>query len=554
MKRLLPILALLVMVVGVQGLALDFQNPSDFSAQIQCLGSSGGTWVHDTSGGNSVVQGCYFASQTPLLMTYSAATYPVTNPAWECSWLYDIAYTHLGTVGCSFTSTNYQRVEMKVEGGVSNWYTNGVLVKSGGAIAQNPHYVSWLGAMGGSVDDIIWGDTEPKYIFGMPEYGYFLMKDILNPAASGFYRANQTDPTGAPTLIASNRFTSTFGKNSGTNETVTLHSPSGGMGLSYNTGTAYAGIIYWNLTQFFSQSTTGYGLYQTDINPQTNSPGFATSDWIPYIGSGANIQFDKNSYAVGETATLTVTISDAYYDVVTSPHVVIRDIFGTEVVDDTTITFTQAISGDWVGTSTYTWTDDEDEGVYFGMIYATYSGDDVLMNYDTADLNSNLIVSGYVFNAETAAIISGATVNVTQGSTTDSLTTAADGNYSSTSAFTANAPTTIVASKTGYETYQHVFTPLYAGSIQINLTLMPTSPTFSGIALGGIARTPPYNRTINSATVTINKTGIGNYIATTNSVGYYIQNGMPNGTIRDIWGSKTGFSNSSIYQKLVVGI
>ena len=43
-----------------------------------------------------------------------------------------------------------------------------------------------------------------------------------------------------------------------------------------------------------------------------------------------------------------------------------------------------------------------------------------------------------------------------------------------------------------------------------------------------------------SATITINKTGIGNYVVTTNSVGYYIQNDMPNGTIWDIWGSKTG--------------
>ena len=382
------------------------------------------------------------------------------------------------------------------------------------------------------------------------------MKDILNPAASGFYRVNQTNPNGSPTLITSTTFTSTFGKNSNTSETVVLSSPTGGSGLTYSTGTAYAGEIQWNLTQFFSQSTTGYGLYRTDINPQTDSPGFATSDWIPYVGSGANIQFDKNSYAVGETATLTVTISDAYYTVVTSPHVVIQDIFGTEVVDDTTITFTQIGGGDWVGTSTYTWTDDNDEGVYFGLIYATYSGSDVLMNYDTADLNSNLIVSGYVFNAETAAVISGATVNVTQGSTTDSLTTAADGNYSSTSAFTANAPTTIVASKTGYETYQHVFTPLYAGSIQINLTLMPTSPTYTGIALGGIARTPPYNRTINSATVYIqNATDGHNYTATTNAAGYYIQNYMAGASHWfDVWGTKTGFSNSSIYQKLVIGV
>jgi hypothetical protein len=196
------------------------------------------------------------------------------------------------------------------------------------------------------------------------------------------------------------------------------------------------------------------------------------------------------------------------------------------------------------------------EGVYYGLIYAHRLSDseELLMNYDTADLTSTLVVNGYVFNAENATVISGATVNITQGVTTDNVSSYTDGNYTSTSAFIANQPTTIVASKTGYETYTHTFTPLYAGAIQINLTLMPTNPTYTGIALGGIVRTPPYNRTVDSATVTINKTGIGHYTVTTNSVGYYIQNSMPNGTIWDIWGSKTGFSNSTIYQKLVVGI
>jgi len=555
------------MVVGVQGLALDFQNPSDFTAQVTCIGTC--SWSQNTSGGNSYISSGttstsydtgYVLSQTPLLMTYSAAT--GLSLGTYCR-LYDVNKNILWT--CPAPRGYNKRFELKMIGGQAYMYMDGVLQGNSTVLAQNPTYVGWgnfytdgfeYWKYTGAIDDIIWGSTESKYIFGMPESGNFLQKDILNPAASGFYRVNQTNPNGPPTLIYSNFFPSTFGKNSGTNETVVLSSPTGGSGLTYSTGTAYAGSIYWNLTQFFSQPTTGYGLYRTDINPQTNSPGFATSDWIPYIGSGANIQFDKNSYAVGETATLTVTISDAYYDVVTSPHVVIQDIFGTEVVDDTTITFTQAMSGDWVGTSTYTWTDDEDEGVYFGLIYATYSGSDVLMNYDTADLNSNLIVSGYVFNAETAAVISGATVNVTQGSTTDSLTSAADGNYSSTSAFSANQPTTIVASKTGYETYQHVFTPLYAGTIQINLTLMPTNPTYTGIALGGIARQPPYNRTINSATVYIlNSTDGHSYTATTNAAGYYIQNDMAGASHWfDIWGSKTGFSNSSIYQKLVVGI
>jgi len=573
-KYLLLLVALLLMVVGVQGLALDFQNPSDFTEQITCWGDAGTrcSWTQSATGANSYLTTsksdypyapCMgVVSQTPLIMDYSAATtttgIPTPHSMTGCAVLYDVAGNVMGTLS---PVSGAGRYEVKVVGDSASLYYNGVWQQSVAGLTQNPHYVGWGSSgylyfgwhTGVMWDDIIWGTTESRYIFGMPESGYFLMKDILNPSASGFYRVNQTVANGSPTLITSTTFTSTFGKNSGTNETVVLSSPTGGSGLTYSTGTAYAGTINWNLTQFFASSAP-YGLYQTDINPQTNSPGFATSDWIPYIGSGASIHFDKNSYAVGETATATVVVSDSYYDTdVYSYHVVIQDIYGTEAYDEP-ISF--SVFSPYTGIAEYQWTDDNDEGVYYGLIYAKRLSDneELLMNYDTADLNSNLIVSGYVFNAETAGVISGATVNVTQGVTTDSLTTAADGNYSSTSAFTANAPTTIVASKSGYETYQHVFTPLYAGTIQINLTLMPTSPTYTGIALGGIARTPPYNRTINSATVTINKTGIGNYIATTNSVGYYIQNSMPNGTIWDIWGSKSGFSTSVVYQKLVVGI
>jgi len=545
------------MVVGVQGLALDFQNPSDFSAQISCIGGGACSWFENASGGNSYVKtdpSATIISQSALPMTYSAATILDCGGGGAHAILFD-------TVGAPMVSlspfTSEGRAEVKVVGGVATLYVDGVSVATSGALAQNPSYISWsavklAGDNLGEIDDVIWGDTTPRYIFGMPEPGYFLQKDILNPAASGFYRVNQTDPNGTPTLITSNTFPSTFGKNSGDNESVILTSPTGGDQLQYYTGTAYAGQIYWNLTQFFASSTANYGLYQTEIAVQNNSPGFATSDWIPYIGSGANIQFDKNSYAVGETATLTVTVSDSYYTAVTSPHVKIQDIYGTEVQDDTAIVFTQKINGDWEGTSTYTWTSSDAEGVYFGLIYATYGGSSVLMNYDTADLTSNLIIDGYVKDAETTNVIAGASVNVTQGVTTDALTSAADGNYSTVSSFSANAPTTIVASAAGYDTYSTTFTPLLAGEIEINITLMPTTPAFSGIALGGIVRTPPYNRTVDSATVTINN-GSYHYTATTNSAGYYIINTLPNNILFDVWGSKTGFANSTVVQKLVVG-
>jgi len=392
----------------------------------------------------------------------------------------------------------------------------------------------------------------------MPQNGYFLMKDILTPANSGLFRVNQTDPTGPPTAISATRMTSTYGKPNAYNETITFHSSTGGTQMQSYSGDTMEGEIYWNLNDFLCVACTApYGLYQTGINPQTNSTGFATSDFIFFVGSGATIEFDKNSYAVGETATITVTVSNDYYSALKNYNVTVQDIYGTPVFSDTTLSFTQLPSLDWESTTTYTWVEENSEGAYFGLIYADLESDDstVLLNYASTALSSTLVISGYVFDAETTNVISGAMVNVTQGTTTDSIIAATDGNYTSTSAFSANAPTTLVSSATGYETYQHVFTPLYGGSIQINITLMPLNPNYTGIALGGIARSPPYNRTINSASVSIVNSSDGHsYLATTNSVGYYIQNDIAGASHWfDVWGSKIGFSNSSIYNKLVFG-
>jgi hypothetical protein len=552
MKRLLLILALLLMVGGVQGLSLTFQQPEDFAAQVACTGTC--TWVQNTTGGNSMVEvawGDTIQSQTPLAMAYSAATCVDCNAAFAK--LYDSAGNLLYSDGCGATHS-YTRAEVKMVGGQAYIYTDGVTCTNSGVLAVNPSYVGWAGAYGAGkfIDDIIWGSAESKYIFGMPENGYFLMKDILNPAAAGFYRVNQTDPTGEPTLINSYSMASTFGKGSGDNEVVEMWSQSGGTKQYYSTGTAYAGQIYWNLSALFA-SDMQYGLVQTTIHDQVPSTGFpyVVSRTIPYVGSGANIQFDKNSYAVGETATLSVAMSPSYYAVVTSPHVVIRDIWGT-VIYNQPITLT--LSTDYVGTATYTWTTSEAEGVYIGSIEATYSGNNVMMGYATADLNNNLIVNGFVKSAETTSGISGATVNITQGITVNTVTSGVDGNYTSTAtSFIANTPTTLAAAMTGYDSYTTTFTPLYGGAISINITLMPTTPTFSGVALGGIARTPPYNRTIDSATITITNAN-ATYTVTTNSAGYYIKNNMRANEWWNIWGSKTGFGNSTTYNKLVVGI
>ena len=579
MKRLLLILALLLMAGSVQGLSIDFQNPSDFSAQVGLYQSltcpAGGSYVQSATGGNSYVSvvtstpGCvcgqrgYLRSQTPLVMTYAAGTHITGSGAWGNQGPYIIFGDSVGTITSQSAVLGvlpaYSRVEIFMIGGDAHIFVNGVDTVTDPGISPNPYYIGFgpdysINACSSdgtaSWDDIIWGSSQPlldtapdKYILGMPETGYFLMKDILNPAASGFYRSNGT---GLPVLIASNSFTSTFGKGNGNNESITLSSPTGGVVQTQYSGTAYAGTITWNLTDFFN-SGANYGLYQTDM---TNA--FLPSDYIPYIGNGASIAFDKVSYAVGEDAVITVVVSDSYYDLATySYHVVIQDVWGT-VISDQPITFS---ASPHTGTVSYTWLSTNAEGAYYGIIYAHRLSDhtDLMMNYDVADLSSNLIVNGFVKSAETTSGISGATVNITQGITTDSVSSGVDGNYTSSSTFSANIPTTIVAGKSGYESYSHTFTPLMAGSISINLTLMPTTPTFSGVALGGIARTPPYNRTIDSATITITNAN-ATYTATTNSAGYYIKNYMLPNQWWNIVGAKTGFANSSTYSKLVVGI
>lgn len=562
-QYLIALIVVLLLVVNVNGISLTYQQPEDFSDQTWCIGTEAGNchWSENATGGNSYyysdADNCNLVtlvSPTALPMTYAAAT--ELQDEFHCVTLYDedlnILYRYQNT---SYVNPPPFRMEMKIVDSVAYIYSNGNLVGISGTLSQLPSYV---GYSTGFFDDVVWGSTESRYVFGMPDQGYwtgkqyFLMKDILNPSANGFYRVNQTVLDGAPDLIYTNVFPSSFGKPNGNNQTVEFYSPTSGVELTYNTGTQRAGIIHWNLTEFFA-SDANYGLYQTTITDQSDSPGYSTSEWIPYVGSGSTISFDRDNYAIGETATLTAIMAGSYYAAVTAPHIKIFDIYGTEVIDDTDVTFTEQLSGDWIGTTTYTWEEDDNEGVYYGLIYATYNGEDILMNYDTAEVTGNLIFTGYVKDAETANMIIGAWVNVTQGDTTDASTSASDGNYSTTSQFSSDVSTTIVASKTGYETYSHTFTPLYAGTIQINLTLMPINPTYGGIALGGIARTPPYNRTIDSATVTI-LNGSTQYLATTNGAGYYIQNYMPNGSIWDIWGNKTGFTNSTIYHKLVFGV
>jgi hypothetical protein len=558
MNRLLALLVFCLLVGSVSAIgsvSLDFQNPSEFVGQYSYPPPMGApasfTWVQSSTGGNNYMNvvwtGSYAAivNANPTPMTYAAATYLGGNGGHQPGvFLYDSAFNTLASASQNWGDGRW---ELKMEGLDANLYIDGVLTGSLGTLSQNPSYIAWSSRGEVYWDDIIWGDTGSKYIFGMPEDNlYFIMKDFLNPAATGFYRVNLTDPTGAPTLIYSNKFYSTFSKASGTDETVVLYPYAAtGYTMSNQTGTAYTGTIEWNLTQFTSTSqANGYGLYATKIVNQipTTAP-YVVSHTIPYIGSGASIQFDRNTYSTGDTATITYVITDGYWDTATYAYTIVtQDIYGT-IIDTQTVT-TQT------GTKSVAFSDTDVLGVYYTVLEATPSGADAIwMNYDVADLNAYITYSGYVMNAESGAVLSGAHLNVSQGSSYLPTTSAADGNWSSSNNWYANSAMRINTTATGYTQDIRTFTALSAKSIAINISLMPDPPTSVGVTIGGIVRDDQYGNPVTGATY-----HVGAHTATTNIAGFARAGSLVHGTAYDVYSTKAGYADSPHYTRTALGV
>jgi len=575
MKQYLPFLLVLIILLVVPvsaNTALNFQQPADFIEHVT-VSTAPVYWVQSTTGGDNYVKmwsakngggSSWIQNSEPSPMTYAAFSLQRSDHSGYGSVtcvLLDVSGATMDTLNnltIVYEDSAPHWVELRVVGGTGMLYMDGVLLDTSVALNQNPSYVRWhvyyalASDYQPSFDDMIWGSSEPllstasdKYVYNMPEttaYGepyYYLMKDFINPAASGFYK-------GDGTLINSYSFTSSFSKGNNNNDTIYLQGYTTGVNVLANyTGTAYTGTITWDLTSFFA-SNPNYGFYAM------HSPSsLKYSDLLLYIGGGATISWSKDTYSQGESgAIISAVLDGGYWDpAIYNYRVDIFNIYGEVQATYPVTTQTSTIS--------HTWDADQAIGLYYAAIIATpvAGGEDIWMNAAYCNVDAYLHLSGYVFDAETTNPINGANVNITQGISVNNVVVPADGNYS-ISGLAQGSTISINVSATGYETYLHQFTPLRVGALELNFTLMPLNPTYYGIALGGIAREPPYNRTIGNAYIDIQNASApyGNYTVQTNAVGYYIKDYMPNNYWWNIWGSKTGFLNSTIYQKLVVGI
>jgi len=550
MKRLLLALVL-CLLVGAGSASLNFQKLSDQNSV--AIGFTNGTstvmsWVDSATGGNSYQymktperSAGVFRNINPTPTSYTAGTLISQSGANKAAiYLYDSSGNTLWyspTDNCPATG---KRAEIQITGGIARLYCNGALVSTSGVLSVNPSYIGYgngyNGYTGGTSywDDIVYSDTDNKYIFGNPKpNAYTLKKDMVSPSSSGFYNYSGS-------LINSNNFTTTWAKGNITytgNQTVVLENADTGTiyGIRY-TGLASYGTVSWALNEEIFNSGAPYGRYYVTI-PGTG----AYSEEIWYIGSGASITFDRPTYAGQDTATMAYSVVGAYWDTSTYS-------YSIDVVSGTTGATMQstAISSS-SGTDTYTFTSTDPLGVYYAIVKATKHSDGsvIWMNYDYAELTSYVTIQGYINDAETGLPINNAHINITQNSIINNLTTIADGNYSATY-YLSGSPITINATASLHRQYTYTFTPLIAKTINLNISLVNTTPRVSPIGIGGIAHDGAYGQPLPAALATgTNLTAT--VTNTSTSTGYYLLNSgtLLNQSYYNVSGSKAGYSNSS---------
>jgi hypothetical protein len=563
MKRLLLLLALYLIIGSVSAVVtpLTFQNPHDFT-DVTLIGNGqdglgqASPFVFSTTAGNQYIwprdlQGVQNLNGVPY--TYAAWT-SFNSGYLDSVILGDAGNTTIATLSFPNNMGVPNRIEVIVIGGTAYLYQNGILQATSGALSANPFFVRFQDGYGGtgraSFDDFILGGTsDSRYVVGMPtSNGYYLKKDLISPASSGIYNKSND------ALVDSNNMYSTWGRSNVSgqalvNESIYLiNEDTGTIYETHYTGTATAGTTTWNVATSLFAASAPYGRYQVKFGD------FYSTD-IDYIAGGATIAFDRTSYNQMDTAHVNYTIAGGYWD--TSTYTYAMKIYSAStwaVVSNQPI-FASS------GTFTYTFTTSDPQGLYYAVIVATPNagGSAIWMNYAYANLLAYATFTGYVNGAETNSVLSGANVSFSQGSIIQNSITTADGNYSATG-FLTGATLTANVTKSGYSQYYVTMIPMVAKTTTLNLTINSTTPTITGLGIGGVVRTGTltgttitngYGQPIGGATCYAkNTTNSEIYSNVTNMAAWYKfdeSNGCVLTSKRpyDIWCQKAGYTGGN---------
>jgi hypothetical protein len=460
-----------------------------------------------------------------------------------------------------------ERWELKMIGGTPTVFRNGVQYATGPIQSINPSYFE-VGLQGGSrygaggsvySDNYLIGESDHHVVGALPS-NWSILRDLINPSATGVYAWNPTTSTWVS--MNSNYFYIDADTDTTDNiytENFKIYNYDYGFVVNTTTIDSTIGehVIEYSLPQFLTSvnpvSASGIpdGHYYAAFEHSAPDGGISQARgdfWV--ISSGASINWDKNTYAQNDAATIAYSVSAGYWNTATySYRVDVVDIAGSVKKTQLVNTQTGNVQISDLDATTYP------QGVYYAEIIATDSSKvDHIMNYAPMSVTGYIYFTGYVMNAETGAVLSGANINVTQSTSSSTSTSLTGGIWNSSNNWLSGTPIVLNTTLTGYTQDLLSLTALSAKSITLNISLIPSPATTVGTSIGGIVRDNVYSNPIPGASVVVRNTTSGEYqIKTTNIAGYYRADNLYSGRLYDVWSSKTGYGNSTVAQKLAVG-
>lgn len=428
---------------------------------------------------------------------------------------------HTGSTMCalSIPSPKYGMFEIKVVGMQPRIYLDGVYKSQCAVQSVYPTYLR-ITSNSYYIDNILIGETDHHLIGAIPS-NWTIQRDIINPAANGAYAWNPN--TGSWVLKNSGYFyidAVTDSQDDVYTENVIIKNMA--YGTTFNITVVDSTIPYHTLAfsiDEFLNNPNPLGIATPDGEYRVyfeNSPLVYESFWV--ISNGAVVETDKDNYTIGESAIVSITLLESYYDTDTYDYTWrVTNEYGETICDKPINSPTHV--------DTITFSESDGGGARYIMAIATEktTGEERIIGYKILTVLEYLGFTGTVYDGPTETPLEGATVNFTQSSPELSVvaTSGYDGNYTSTG-FIEGSTITVNASAPGYHRYEYSFMPLGYGMKSVGITLVPIVTAHAGVGINGVTRDTVYGRPIGLATVTAsNATYSESYSDYSNSVGYY---------------------------------
>lgn len=579
MRRILLIVCAILLIAGASATSLNFQNPGDYN-YVTYYGMPGTTlsglsWSESTSGANNYIivshaRGGYytvFTLKSSVPTTYASSTLVgrsggVVDVYFRyAAVLFDDTKTPIAVIYNTSTyfrgSDGYGKWEVKISGGNAYLTKDGQFVGSVTGLSANPSYVGFGSYPLGSADsdcysywdDYVYGQTENMITFGIPESdddAFVILQDVTSSANDGVYNTTSHTQANANYMSSTwSRGNITIGADS-TQPNLTLQLENYYTHVVYATnytGNGYAGIVDWNIKTKLLDVNAPDGFYAI-TSPSTG----AYSNVIKKTSNGATVNWGSKTYSLGDTGTVIYYVLDGgYWNTATYDYKIAVFSLIDGFKGNTSLSSQS-------GSVTHSWSESDPTGVYYALLYATSktTGQEYIIGSDYTTVSSYVNFNGYVNDAQTTAIISGANVSMVQDSIVCNSISLASGAYNCTG-FIIGSPLEINATATGHRRYNYTITPAAPKTIYLNISLVADTPTYTGFGIGGVDRDTIYGRPIEGATVIVKNTSLGTtYAKTTSMTGWYLCDdgascSLVTKTPYSVWGQKVGYLNSANY-------